>query len=281
MARGELGTRVLGYLRENSGPQTVKKIKDGLSASSGGAIGYALDKLIGEGQVTKLEGRPARYQLRDQDGSAPPVAAPQQPTEQKSTPRPRKPKGNRDSPSEESDTDPYPDPEPDNDVIPQSKRPCGFCMESKPREYHVKYCPMSRVERGDQISKQARSCSCYISDHDRASDHQEYLRSLSDDAPIQTEESRSFRCGCCGNDVIAAGPICTECQEAECTETIDASGDSGYWNCQIKAENTEDVEKFLLEDSMSFAEEIESLDEEGFIDRTLVDLGISGTEKSI
>jgi hypothetical protein len=35
-----------------------------------------------------------------------------------------------------------------------------------------------------------------------------------------------------------------------------------------------DVEKFLLEDSMSFAKEIESFDEEGFINRTLAALGI-------
>jgi hypothetical protein len=44
--------------------------------------------------------------------------------------------------------------------------------------------------------------------------------------------STSYRCPCCGDDVISTGPPCADCQEAGCEQTSDATGDLGYWSCQ-------------------------------------------------
>ena len=41
----------------------------------------------------------------------------------------------------------------------------------------------------------------------------------------------SYRCPCCGDDVMDSRPICGECRTAGCEETVDACGELGYWGC--------------------------------------------------
>jgi hypothetical protein len=41
----------------------------------------------------------------------------------------------------------------------------------------------------------------------------------------------SYRCPCCGDDVMDSRPVCGDCREADCYERLDASGELGYWSC--------------------------------------------------
>ena len=41
----------------------------------------------------------------------------------------------------------------------------------------------------------------------------------------------SYRCPCCGDDVMDSRPVCGDCREAGCEETVDRSGELGYWGC--------------------------------------------------
>jgi hypothetical protein len=54
-------------------------------------------------------------------------------------------------------------------------------------------------------------------------------------APVE-----SYRCPCCGDDVMDTLPICSDCREAGCEESTDASGESGYWECQRERDDDED-----------------------------------------
>lgn len=42
----------------------------------------------------------------------------------------------------------------------------------------------------------------------------------------------SFRCPCCGDDVMGIRPICSDCTDAGCEMTRDATGELGWWECQ-------------------------------------------------
>lgn len=53
---------------------------------------------------------------------------------------------------------------------------------------------------------------------------------------IITLPVESYRCPCCGDDVMDSRPICEDCREASCEATVDASGDLGYWECQQDSE---------------------------------------------
>lgn len=55
-----------------------------------------------------------------------------------------------------------------------------------------------------------------------------------DDAVSVTSES--YRCPCCGDDVIARRPVCGDCQAAGCEQIRDAGGDLGYGACQRETE---------------------------------------------
>jgi hypothetical protein len=41
----------------------------------------------------------------------------------------------------------------------------------------------------------------------------------------------SYRCPCCGDDVIDSPPVCGACRDADCQPTVDACGELGYWGC--------------------------------------------------
>lgn len=41
----------------------------------------------------------------------------------------------------------------------------------------------------------------------------------------------SYRCPCCGTDVMDSRPVCGDCREAGCEPTVDACGELGYWEC--------------------------------------------------
>lgn len=40
-------------------------------------------------------------------------------------------------------------------------------------------------------------------------------------------------CPCCGNATYSSDLLCSECQEADCQQTTDACGETGYSNCQM------------------------------------------------
>lgn len=42
----------------------------------------------------------------------------------------------------------------------------------------------------------------------------------------------SYRCPCCGDDVMDSGPVCSDCELAGCVRTTDAGGDRNYFNCE-------------------------------------------------
>lgn len=42
---------------------------------------------------------------------------------------------------------------------------------------------------------------------------------------------QSYRCPCCGDDVMDTRPVCRDCREADCAQTTDAGGSTGYTNC--------------------------------------------------
>lgn len=44
--------------------------------------------------------------------------------------------------------------------------------------------------------------------------------------------SHAYRCPCCGDDVMARYPVCSDCAGAQCEAAVDASGEAGYWECQ-------------------------------------------------
>lgn len=43
----------------------------------------------------------------------------------------------------------------------------------------------------------------------------------------------SYRCPCCGDDVMSERPVCGDCRTAGCERTMDACGEPGYWECQV------------------------------------------------
>lgn len=48
---------------------------------------------------------------------------------------------------------------------------------------------------------------------------------------IITLPVESYRCPCCGDDVMDSRPICGDCRAAGCEATVDATGELGYWGC--------------------------------------------------
>lgn len=56
--------------------------------------------------------------------------------------------------------------------------------------------------------------------------------------PTTTGTVESFRCPCCGDDVMGIKPICSDCQEDGCEATRGATGELGYWDCQREPEYT-------------------------------------------
>jgi hypothetical protein len=42
----------------------------------------------------------------------------------------------------------------------------------------------------------------------------------------------SYRCPCCGDDVMDTGPVCEGCRDAGCEKTRDGTGEVNYWRCQ-------------------------------------------------
>jgi hypothetical protein len=44
----------------------------------------------------------------------------------------------------------------------------------------------------------------------------------------------SYRCPCCGDDVIDTRPVCEACRKGDCHETLDACGDPGYFRCRAE-----------------------------------------------
>ncbi len=166
MARGDLGTSILAHFQAHPEPQTVKQIQDALQVSSGGAIGYALDKLTGEGKMAKLGGRPARYTLTT-------VTARIRMT--------------RDPIIEHDLAESYlSEEEEEEELLPvrrgkgkvRKSGPCGYCMTTKPMQYHLDHCPVtiSRAQAGEDWD-----CPC-APDHERASDYAEYQAELKADA---------------------------------------------------------------------------------------------------
>lgn len=51
---------------------------------------------------------------------------------------------------------------------------------------------------------------------------------------------KSYRCPCCGDDVMDTRSICSDCREAGCEETTDACGELGYWSCDREPGGDED-----------------------------------------
>ncbi len=158
MARGQLGDIILAHFRENPDDQTIKQVKDALGTSSAGAIGYALDKLAGEGKMVKLEGRPARYR---------PSSATQGVFEDDGT-----------HGDEHEEKEP---PKPAPVGKHGGSRPCGFCSTSQPRSYHERNCPATR---GLVYAGKPYGCACADNDHNCASDYEEEERR--DEAPSQS-----------------------------------------------------------------------------------------------
>ena len=48
----------------------------------------------------------------------------------------------------------------------------------------------------------------------------------------QAETVESFRCPCCGDDVMGIKPVCRDCTDAGCQMTGDATGELDWWQCQ-------------------------------------------------
>jgi hypothetical protein len=48
---------------------------------------------------------------------------------------------------------------------------------------------------------------------------------------IVTLPVESYRCPCCGTDVMDTRPVCGDCRTAKCEQTVDAVGDLGWSNC--------------------------------------------------
>lgn len=166
MARGQLGVNIMAHFEAHPEAQTVKQIQDALSAPSGGAINYALDKLIGEGKVGKLEGRPARYYPNTGE---PPVIPESSKTTKSSSPKRSRASQDEALRREAQEAQDFPE-DTEGEPTYVSKHPCGYCMDSKPLDYHLKYCP--------QVIKRAAAgkdwaCSCHMAGHSRASDYQE------------------------------------------------------------------------------------------------------------
>lgn len=48
---------------------------------------------------------------------------------------------------------------------------------------------------------------------------------------IVTLPVESFRCPCCGDDVMDTRPVCEDCRKAGCEQTVNRSGELGYHEC--------------------------------------------------
>ena len=60
----------------------------------------------------------------------------------------------------------------------------------------------------------------------------------------------SYRCPCCGDDVMDTRPVCGDCREAGCKATVDACGELDYWGCERDDQGddlTEQAEKIGAE----------------------------------
>jgi len=44
--------------------------------------------------------------------------------------------------------------------------------------------------------------------------------------------SESFRCPCCGVDVLGIRPVCYDCADVGCQMTRDGAGELNWWRCQ-------------------------------------------------
>ena len=42
----------------------------------------------------------------------------------------------------------------------------------------------------------------------------------------------SYRCPCCGEDVMDARPVCGDCRKADCQAAVDGCGELGYTSCE-------------------------------------------------
>jgi hypothetical protein len=51
----------------------------------------------------------------------------------------------------------------------------------------------------------------------------------------------SYRCPCCGEDVMDTRPVCADCRKADCRTTVDTYGELGYTSCDRDAANTDDA----------------------------------------
>lgn len=61
---------------------------------------------------------------------------------------------------------------------------------------------------------------------------QEFNERMSEFFADPGQPVRSYRCPCCGEDVMDTGPVCTACRDAGCEKTRDAAGEVNYTNCQ-------------------------------------------------
>lgn len=194
MARGDLGINIMAHFAKNNKAQTVSEIKQALKEitgkdTSGGAIGYALDRLILDGKVVKVPNeKPARYHSVEGTDftAAAPVAAPAISATSASRPA----RASRTSATSRAQSAPLDD-EQTEDVTPDVKKrkgsSCGYCAANKNMDYHRRHCP-------EMIPRAAAGrdwyCQCFISDHNQASDFAKY-QSERDEAAREAATSDS------------------------------------------------------------------------------------------
>jgi hypothetical protein len=164
MSKGQLPVEIMAVYKENPSPHTVKELQDALTEAhpegkprSGGAIGYALDRLILEKIVERVgTERPARYQPTGNDL---PTAAVPVPTPR--TPRTRTRTDVQATVERAAETAATPR----GAVI--GKGPCGFCSETKDVRYHLAHCPRT-IKRG--AGELDWKCPCCENHHSKAID---------------------------------------------------------------------------------------------------------------
>jgi hypothetical protein len=198
MARGQLGIKILEYFQENPGPHTIKEIKEeALPETSGGAIQYALDKLIGEGRTVKLNGRPAKYHATASCVvPEPPASEPEKPPE---------------SPVAEKPIPPPPPP-------PSETRKEGFCGHctsapgaiGKDLAYHERFCPVMIPGAAGGANWY---CKCGTSGHPNARDYEERQAGLRAAAENGGNKDKLMSCPCGRGDY----DLCTDCSYDFCS----------------------------------------------------------------
>lgn len=203
MARGQLGIKLLEHFQEHPEAQTIKEVKDvALPGISGGAIGYALDKLVVEGKIVKLEGRPARYQLADGSAPAAEALAPR--------PAPTKPRA-----PAKSKPKPPPEVDDDEEILPARKskgkrHPCGFCSTSNNLDYHKKHCPV-KIPKAN--AGQDWYCPCAEEGHNRARDYDEHRAKAVAEAKSGGNPDKLMSCPCGRGDY----DLCEKCPYDTCS----------------------------------------------------------------